>query len=84
MGEKRFINKKMWDSFYEEERGGANIVLQSLFDKRVIIDKYKDLNNLKEQISLFLQENSSTLSNEQYDSLVRILQIKVQNGIYLA
>lgn len=84
MGEERFINKKVWDSFYEEERGGANIVIQSLFDKRVIIDKYKDLNNLKEEISLFLRENSSTLSNEQYDSLVRILQIKVQNGIYLA
>lgn len=43
MGEERFINKKVWDSFYEEERGGANIVIQSLFDKRVIIDKYKDL-----------------------------------------
>jgi len=84
IGEERFINKKVWDSFYEEERGGANIVLQSLFDKRAIIDKHKDLNNLKEQISLFLQENSSTLSNEQYDSLVRILQVRVQNGIYLA
>ncbi|MDA4853377.1 hypothetical protein PGK05_04260 [Acinetobacter baumannii] len=82
--EERFINKKVWESFYEEERGGANIALQSLFDKRAIIDKYKDLNNLKEQISLFLQENSSTLSNEQYDSLVRILQVRVQNGIYLA
>ncbi|MCL6694841.1 hypothetical protein [Acinetobacter baumannii] len=84
IGKERFINKKVWDSFYEEERGGANIVLQSLFDKRAIIDKHKDLNNLKEQISLFLQENSSTLSNEQYDSLVRILQVRVQNGIYLA
>lgn len=84
IGEERFINKKVWDSFYEEERGGANIVLQSLFDKRAIIDKHKDLNNLKEQISLFLQENSSTLSNEQYDLLVRILQVRVQNGIYLA
>ncbi|ONN53884.1 hypothetical protein AC058_13475 [Acinetobacter genomosp. 33YU] len=31
-----------------------------------------------------MQENSSTLSNEQYDSLVRILQVRVQNGIYLA
>ncbi|WP_252718627.1 hypothetical protein [Acinetobacter sp. TUM15521] len=51
MKEERFINKKVWDSFYEEERGEANIVLQSLFDKRAIIDKYKDLNNLKEQIS---------------------------------
>ena len=84
IGEERFINKKVWDSFYEEERGGSNIVLQSLFDKRAIVDKHKDLNNLKEKISLFLQENSSTLSNEQYDSLVRILQIRVQNGIYLA
>lgn len=84
MGEERFINKKVWDGFYEEERGGANIVLQSLFVKRAIINKHKDINNLKEQISLFLQENSSTLSNEQYDSLVRILQVRVQNGIYLA
>lgn len=84
IGEERFINKNVWESFYEEERGGANIVIQSLFVKRAIIDKHKDLNNLKEQISLFLQENSSTLSNEQYDSLVRILQVRVQNGIYLA
>ncbi|MFW2100511.1 hypothetical protein [Acinetobacter johnsonii] len=84
IGEERFINKKVWDSFYEEERGEANIVLQSLFDKRAIIDKHKDLNNLKEKISLFLRENSSNLSNEQYDSLVRILQVRVQSGIYLA
>ncbi|MGR6842479.1 hypothetical protein [Acinetobacter baumannii] len=84
IGEERFINKKVWNSFYEEERGDANIVIQSLFDKRAIIDKHKDLKNLQEQISLFLRENSFNLSNEQYDSLVRILQVRVKEGVYLA
>ncbi|ENX12378.1 hypothetical protein F895_03309 [Acinetobacter sp. CIP 64.2] len=31
-----------------------------------------------------MQENSSNISREQYGSLVRIMQVRVQNGIYLA
>ncbi|MBP2809148.1 hypothetical protein J8640_03715 [Acinetobacter baumannii] len=31
-----------------------------------------------------MRENSFNLSNEQYDSLVRILQVRVKEGIYLA